>query len=372
MTRRSLFDAARLQPVYVPLLSVLLALVVSSALILAVGHDPIEAMRALFDGMYGNGDRVAASVARSTPFVGAALAVAFAFRAGLFNIGVEGQVLVGATVAAWVGTFGWLADAPGPLLIPIVLVAGIVGGGAWAAVPGVLKVRTGAHEVIVTIMMNSIAVLGVGWLLGPDPVLLRDPVATIPRTRALPDAGRLPELVGSVPPLHLATVVVVLACVVVHLVLGRTTFGFEVRTVGTNPNAARYAGMGVGRTIVLSMAISGGLAGLAGAGEVSGTYGYLTPGVFAAVGFDSIAIALLARAHPFAIVLTSLLWGSLLSGAGLMQQETGLSIEAVRIFQALVPLFVAADAVVRALFRIRRRDDDPLDTVHLGAGWGEA
>jgi ABC-type uncharacterized transport system permease subunit len=373
VSRRALLDAARAQSALVPLLAVLVAVALSGLVILAVGKDPLEADWALLRGMFGSGDRIAASLARSTPFIGGALAVAFAFRAGLFNIGVEGQILVGATAAAWVGTWGFLAVLPGPVLIPIIVLAGALGGGLWAAIPGVLKVRTGAHEVITTIMLNSVAVLYVRWLVSStDPLVLRDTAASVPRTAPLPEAGRLPELVASVPRLHLGFVVLLLTCWVIYITLQRTTFGFEVRTVGTNPNAAKYAGMGVGRTIVLAMVISGALAGLAGAGEVSGTSGFLSPGVFVAIGFDSIAIALLARANPFAIILTATLWGSMLSGAGLMQQEAGLSIDAVRIFQALVLLLVAADVVVRAIFRIRRTaPDDPLATVHLGSGWGE-
>ena len=373
MTRQRLVDSARLQPVLVPVLAVGVAIVIAGLLILAVGKNPLEANWALLRGMFGSTDRIAASFARSTPFIGGALAVAFAFRAGLFNIGVEGQILVGATVAAWVGTFSSLAGAPGPVLIPVVVIAGAIGGGLWGAIPGVLKARTGAHEVIVTIMLNSVALLGVRWLVGStDPVVLRDTAASVPRTAELPAAGRLPELIGSVPPLHVGALVMVAACVVVWFVLTRTTFGFEVRTVGTNPNAARYAGMGVNRTIVAVMVISGALAGLAGAGEVSGTTGYLSPGVFVAIGFDSIAIALLARANPFAIILTATLWGSMLSGAGLMQQESGLSIDAVRIFQALVLLLVAADVIVRTVFHLRvagRRS--ALETTQLSTGWGD-
>ncbi|MDQ2648032.1 MAG: ABC transporter permease [Actinomycetota bacterium] len=376
---RALTESARVQPVLVPVLAVLVALVVAAIVVVAIGKDPLESYWALLRGMYGTGDRVAASLARSTPFVGAALAVAFAFRAGLFNIGVEGQLLVGATTAAWVGTFSWLADVPAPLLVPIVILAGALGGGLWGGIPGVLKARTGAHEVIVTIMLNSIAVLYVRWLVSSsDPLILRDTGASVPRTAPVHEAARLPVLVDSEPPLHVGALVVVGLCVLVWFVLRRTTFGFEVRTVGTNPNAAKYAGMGVNRTIVLVMLLSGGLAGIAGAGEVLGTSGYLSPGVFVALGFDAIGIALLARANPFAIILTSILWGSMLSGAGLMQQEAGLSIDAVRIIQALVLLLVAADVVVRTIFRLRTPsvdgDDpkgaiDPLATSQVGSGW---
>lgn len=369
--RALLQDSARLQPVLVPLYAVVVALVVAGVVIVIIGKNPLEAYWALLRGMFGTPDRIAASLGRSTPFIGAALAVAFAFKAGLFNIGAEGQLLVGATVGAWVGTFSWLAGFPGPLLIPTILMAGILGGGIWGAIPGFLKARTGAHEVIVTIMLNNIALLFVRWMVGSrDPVILRDLSASVPRTARIPDAARLPELVASEPKLHLGFLVMVFLCALVWFILKRTTFGFEVRTVGTNPNAAKYAGMGVNRTIIAVMALSGGFAGLAGAGEISGTAGYLSPGVFAAVGFDSIAIALLARANPYAIILTSILWGSMLSGAGLMQQEAGLSIDAVRIVQALVLLFVAADVIVRWIFRMRREGAGGLASTQMSTGWG--
>jgi ABC-type uncharacterized transport system permease subunit len=366
----ALRQSFQLQSVLVPLYAIFLALLVASAVILVVGSNPLEAYWALLRGMFGSTDRIAASLGRSTPFIGAALAVAFAFRAGLFNIGAEGQLLVGATTAAWVGTFSWLADVPGPIAIPIIILAGAVGGGVYGGIPGVLKARTGAHEVITTIMLNNIAVLIVRWLVNSqDPVILRDAGASVARTKPLPDSARLPEVIATSPPVHLGLFLAVTLCTVVWFVLRRTTFGFEVRTVGTNPNAAKYAGMGVNRTIVLVMALSGAFAGLAGAGEITGTVGFLSPGVFVGIGFDAIAIALLARANPFAIILTSVLWGSMLSGAGLMQQDSGLSIDIVRVVQALVLLFVAADVIVRTIFRVRATGETVLETTQVTAGW---
>jgi general nucleoside transport system permease protein len=360
-----------LQPVLVPLLAIVLAFATGAVAILAIGSDPVEAYTSLVRGMVGSGDRIAASLGRSTPFVGAALAVAFAFRAGLFNIGAEGQLLIGATAAAWVGTWTSVRGLPGAVAIPLLLLAGIVAGGIWGGIPGALKARTGAHEVIVTIMLNAIALLYVRWLVSSqDPVILRDPGATVPRTATIDDAARLPQIVDSQPPLHWGFLLMMALAVLVRFVLQRTTFGFEVRTVGTNTDAARYAGMAVGRTILVTMAVSGAFAGLAGAGEISGTAGFLSPGVFVSIGFDSIAIALLARANPLAIVPAAILWGSMLSGAGLMQQEVGLSIDVVRIVQALVLLFVAADVIVRTVFRLRTDRGSALDTTDLASGWG--
>ena len=227
-----------------------------------------------------------------------------------------------------------------------------------------LKAKTGAHEVITTIMLNSIAVLFVRWMVtSQDPVILRDrrrigaphgdPPEVGPAAHDRPHGAAAPPRVPRSPSR---------LCVLVWFILRRTTFGFEVRTIGANPHAARYAGMGVNRTIILVMAISGAFAGIAGASEITGTSGFLSPGVFVGIGFDAIAIALLARANPFGIILCSILWGSMLSGAGLMQQESGLSINAVRIIQALVLLFVAADVIVRTIFRVKAAE--PLDPRH--------
>ena len=254
----------------------------------------------------------------------------------------------------------------------IVLAAGVVGGGLYGAIPGALKARTGAHEVITTIMLNSIAILYVRWMVGSqDPVILRDMSASVPRTATLPPNARLPELVGSEPRLHTGFLIMLGLCFLVWFILQRTTTGFEIRMIGANPHAARYAGIGVGRIIILVMTLSGTFAGLAGAGEVTGQSYFLSPGVFLAVGFDSIAIALLARANPFAIVPAAILWGGMLAGAGLMQQETGVSIDVVRIIQALVLLFVAADVIVRTIFRIRSGDETgAMAEARLGAEWG--
>jgi simple sugar transport system permease protein len=187
-----------------------------------------------------------------------------------------------------------------------------------------------------------------------DPVVLRDPESSVPQTKAVASSARLPELWDSTPRLHLGTLVMILLCVLISFLLLRTAFGFEVRTVGANPFAARYAGMSVSRIIVLVMALSGSVAGFTAAVEVSGTYHFFQPGILAGIGFDGIAIALLARANPYAIIAAALLWGSMLSGAGLMQQEAGVSIDVVRIVLSLVLLFVAADAIVRYVFRLKK------------------
>ena len=343
-----------LQPLLVPLYAIVLSFIVGGVLIALIGVNPFEAYWALLRGMFGSPDRIAASIARSVPFIGSALALAFAFRAGLFNIGAEGQMLIGGVIAAWVGTWSLMFDLPGVLAVPLMLLAGFVGGAVWGGIPGVLRARTGAHEVITTIMLNSIALFLTRWLINAtDPLILRDRSASVPRTRVISPTARLPELVDSEPPLHWGLIVMVALCFVVAFVLQRTTFGFATITVGSNPHAAHYAGISVSRIIVLAMLLSGGFAGLAAVSEVAGTNFFFQPGTFAFLGFDGIAIALLARANPIAIIPAALLWGSLLAGAPLMQQEADVSIDVVRIIQSMVLLFVAADAIVRYLFRIR-------------------
>lgn len=343
----------RLAPVTVPILAILTALVVAGGAVVAAGSNPLEAYWALIDGAFGSWDRLATTVGRATPFIGTALAMAFAYKAGLFNIGAEGQILAGALAAAWVGTWSWLQGWPGPVLIVVVLASGTFGGFVWGLIPGVLKARTGAHEVITTIMMNFIMALAAAWLVNSlNPVILRDTEVSVARTRPLPAGARLPELVSGTK-LHLGLFLMLALVGLTAWVLEKTTFGFEVRAVGTNPEAARYAGMSVNRTIIAAMAISGAMAGLAGAGQVSGAEGHLSPGIFVNVGFDAIAIALLARANAYGIVPAALLWGALLSGAPLMQQRAGMSTDLVRIIEAAILVFIAGDVIIRYLFRIR-------------------
>jgi len=364
---RKIREAWDLQPLLVPLYAVVLSFIVGGVLIAMIGVNPFEAYWALLRGMFGSWDRVAGSIARSVPFMGSALALAFAFRAGLFNIGAEGQLLIGGITAAWVGTWAFMFHTPGIIAIPIILAAGAVGGYIWGWVPGVLRARTGAHEVITTIMLNSIALFSVRWLVNSrDPQILRDVSASVPRTKQISPTAVLPTLADSQPNLHMGLFVMIAVCIVVAFVLRRTTFGFETITVGTNPNAAHYAGVNVNRIIILAMALSGAFAGIAAASEVSGTIGFFQPGTFAFIGFDGIAIALLARANPIAIIPASLLWGSLLAGAPLMQLEAGVSIDVVRIIQSMVLLFVAADAIVRYIFRLKGEAGHHIESAATG------
>jgi general nucleoside transport system permease protein len=359
-----------LQPILVPLYALLLSFVVGGVLIALIGVNPFEAYSALLRGAFGSPERIAGSIARSVPYIGSALALAFALKAGLFNIGAEGQLLVGGVAAAWVGSWAFMYDTPAVLAIPIIILAGFVGGAIWGGIPGVLRAKTGAHEVITTIMLNSIAVFMTRFLVNSsDPVILRDTTASVPRTKEISDTAQLPQLVDSNPPLHAGVFIMVALCIIVWFVLRRTTFGFETITVGANPHAAHYAGISVSRIIVLAMVLSGGFAGIAAASEVSGSAGFFQPGTFAFIGFDGIAIALLARANPIAIMPAAFLWGALLKGAPLMQQEADVSIDVVRIIQSMVLLFVAADAIVRYIFRMKDTGGRHIEAPTAAAGW---
>ncbi len=358
----------RISPVTIPFFAVFTALVIGAAIIRFAGASPLVAYRALWEGSFGTPSALANTLVKSTPYIIAGLAVALGFKAGLFNIGAEGQLYAGGVLAVVVGFHPAFAGLP-PLVHALVAVlAGALGGMIWGAIPGFLKARTGAHEVINTIMMNFIAIRMTDWLIkSKDPIILLDPAASTPRTPYIAPSAALPKFFGT--PLHAGLLIALLLVFAVRWFLYRTTLGFELRTVGANPNAARYAGINVSRTIVLAMALSGALAGVAGAGEVLGGQGYLSPDFFAGIGFDSIAVALLARSNPVGMIPAGILWGALLNGAGLMQIRADLSIDLIKIVQALIIMFVAADQIVRWLYRIRVAPAAEEEAI-FSRGWG--
>lgn len=284
----------------------------------------------------------------ATPLVAAGLGVALGFRAGLFNIGAQGQILVGALLAGWVG---FALDLPAGLHLLLALVAGIAGGAAWAGIAGVLKARTGAHEVILTIMLNYIALRLVDYALA-QPSFQREGQAN-PITPPVDASAQLPQLLGSGFRLHLGIVLVLLAAVGVWWLLDRSTTGFRLRAVGANPAAARTAGISVPRSYVVVMLLSGGLAGLAAGVHLLGTEESVTSGIAGSLGFDAITVALLGRSRPGGVVLAGLLFGALQAGGPAMQARTGTPIDIVLVVQSLIVLFIAAPPLVRAIFRLR-------------------
>ncbi len=286
----------------------------------------------------------------ATPLILAGLSVAFGFRAGLFNIGAQGQFFLGAFGAAIVGAR--LGGIPFPFAMLIALIAGGLGGAFWGFIPGVLKAWRGAHEVVVTIMLNSVAALFLNYLAS-DP--FKDPNATFPRTPDVVSGALLPTIFER---MHAGIVVAVIVAIAVWFLLFKTTLGFEIRTVGANASAARYAGIRPGLITVLTMSLAGSLAGLAGAVEILGITKNYPAEYNTTYGFDGIAVALLGRAHPFGVIGAAILFGVLRAGAGTMQRQTDIPVDIISIVQGVILLFVAAEVVIRRLLpamRARRR-----------------
>lgn len=359
---RSALDAA-----LVPLLAIFTAVVVGGIVIAVVGGNPFAAYLGLIQGAYGSASAWSETFVWATPYIFAGLAVALAFKGGLFNIGAEGQLAFGAVATAWVGYA--LPEVLGiqiPMIIhlPLAIGAGILVGALWAAIPGALRAYAGGSEVINTIMMNYIALNITSFLLN-GPMKDKNPLNVIARTPEIAEGARIPTLLDGFR-VHWGFPLALLVAFLVWYLLWKTTLGFEIRTVGTNPDAAKYAGMNYKRIIVLTMALSGLLAGLAGAVEVTGLNYRHELGFSMGYGFDAIAIALLGRTHPLGVILASILFAGMRNGATRMQFLTQIPVDIISVIQALILLFVAADAIIRYIYRIKAKSD----RLVLTRGWG--
>jgi simple sugar transport system permease protein len=323
-------------------------IIIASELMTGGGFTPglvIDAYRALIDGAVGSERAIVNTLVSATPLILGGLSVALAFKAGLFNIGAQGQFLMGALGAVAVGVSVSTWD---PIVaIPAAVIAGMAAGAFWGFIPGFLKAFTGAHEVVVTIMLNFIAV-GVLTAMVSGPLDL--PGSASPITADVGNAA-YPIVIGRNG--HIGFLVALLAAVVVWWFLQRTTLGFEIRTVGANPEAARYAGMRPRRLIILTMSLAGLLAGLAGVGQVLGITHRMTASFGTTVGFDSIAVALLARTNPLGVVLAALFFGAMRNGASAMELQVGIPAELVEVLQAIILLALVAAPVLRRVFRLR-------------------
>ncbi len=350
----------------VPLLSVVLAMIIGSIIIKASGMDPLLAWGALLKGAFGSPDKWAAgnfrefgdTIGRATPLAFAGLALAFGFRANLFNIGANGQLLLGSITAAWLGLV--LAGLPGVLSIPMILIGSALAGAAWAFIPAILKAKVGAHEVITTMMFSWIGLYLTSWIIAAP---LKD-AAGNSQTPMLAQSVWLPTFDKILPGLfrtpvnaHLGFVIAVVLAVVVWWVLKRTTLGYGVRAVGFNQWAAQNGGISIAKTTVYALCISGALAGLAGASEVLGTNHRMFDEVSAGsgFGFTGIAVALLAKSHPVAVVFSALLFGALSAGAGMMQLTANVSDRIIMIVQALIIFFVGAETVITWFIKRRQK-----------------
>lgn len=327
------------------------------ALFLALGG---AGLRPLLSALRGPSD----SLVQSVPYIFAGLAVALGFRAGLFNIGAEGQIGIGWLVAAVVG-FAF-TGLPAVIHLPLAILLGAAAAGLWAAIAGILKARTGAHEVITTIMLNYVVFRLSEWLLcGP----LEFTQGTC-RTQEIAASAYLPRFLDHPVTVHWGFILALVAVGLTNWFLFKTTWGFELRTVGANPDAARYGGMSVGRTFVLAMFLSGCLAGMAGVAQGLGITHNIALGFQAGYGFDSIALALLGKSRPVGVLGASFLFGILRAGAGRMQSVAGIPPEIVQIIQALVIIFIAAPAIIRAIYRLRKPREEEVEVAVFSRGWG--
>lgn len=357
----------------IPVLALVTALVLGAFIMLLFGDNPIEAYRGLFAGAFGSARGWATTVRKMTPLILTALSVTIAFKAGLFNIGASGQFLMGTIAAVAVGI--QFEGLPAVLHLPLALVAGIVGGMAWGAIPGLLKVYTGAHEVIVTIMLNYVAALFAGWTVyaggtqGQTPGPLWDPAAgAISQTPLVLPSAQLPLIFSPPYRVHVGVVIAVLVAVLMWWLIYKTIIGFEIRTVGQNAKAAKYAGVRVNWTVVLAMVLAGGLAGLAGAIETLGVNLRFAPEFTGGAGFDGIIVALLGQTHPLGVILAAFLFGALDAGGARMQFVSGVSADIIQVIQGLVLALVAAPLLIRTIYRLRvSKDELPRGPT---VGWG--
>lgn len=326
----------------IPVISIILGLLVGAIVMFVSGFNPINGYIALFNGIFGAPYKMGETVRQIIPYIFSGLAVAFAFRTGLFNIGVEGQLIMGWFAAAYVG---FAFDLPAIIHIPLAIFAAAAAGAIWAFIPGLLKAKLQVHEVIVTIMMNYIALRLVNVFI--DIVSDGDE-----RTPKIHDSASLrSDFLASITDysrMHWGIVVALIAVMIMWVILEKTTRGYELKAVGFNKNAAQYAGMNVSKNIILAMVISGAFAGVGGAMEALGTYGNM-PKLAAAtgIGFDGIAVALLGYNSPFGVFLAAILFGSLKFGGNNMWSEARIPVEVVSIVISLIIFFVASGYVIR-------------------------
>jgi simple sugar transport system permease protein len=347
--------------ILIQLVAVLLALLIGAVILLVSGANPFEAYAALFRGAFGSPTALGRTLEKATPLIFSGLSVAFAFKAGLFNIGAQGQLLFGAITAAFLGFA--IHGLPAFIHMPMALIGGALAGGLYAIIPGVLKAYRGVHEVITTIMLNYIAI-NVTDYLADGPWKDTSPGNVIARTPVVDPAAAIDRL-GPVP---IGFIIAILAAFVAWWLLSKTTTGFEIRMVGLNPSAARYAGIKVARTLILTLVIAGVLAGMGGAVETLGVVGRYQPGFNVGLGFDGITVAMLGKTHPFGTVPAAVLVGAMKAGSSEMQFASGVAKEITDVLQALILFFVAADVIVRSLLRMRAVVGEE---VKLSTGWGK-
>ncbi|WP_372072624.1 ABC transporter permease [Tistrella mobilis] len=341
-------ETPALLSVAVPVLALLAAFIIGTLLIMISGASVPAAYAAMAEGAFGSRFALTETLTRAAPLMLTGLAAAVAFRARLWNIGAEGQLYGGALAAVWIGTAP--LGIPDALLLPAVILAGAVAGGLLLLGPAVLKTRFGVDEVVTTLLLNFIVLLFVSMMIeGP----MKDPMAMgWPQSETLPVAAELPRLIPRTR-LHAGLIMALVAAGLIYVMMTRTVLGFEMRAVGASPRAARFAGMGVGRVMLLVALISGGLAGLAGVSEVAGRTGYLTLDMSPGYGTGGVVVAMLAQLHPLGVVLGALMVASIFVGADAMSRAVGVPTYIADVLVA-VSLLCMLTAMLFARYRLRR------------------
>ncbi|WP_420795385.1 ABC transporter permease [Desulfofalx alkaliphila] len=339
MTFEKRADASPAGNILVPLFSVVLALLTGAVFLWLSGHDPARAYMTMFKGAFGSGYGISETIVKSIPLMLCALGVAIAFKMKLWNIGAEGQLVMGAVGATWVALN--FPDYPALVLIPAMFIMGTLCGGIWGMLPAIPRAYLGVNEIITTLMLNYVAILWMEYLVyGP----WRDPQGfNFPLTAAFADAARLPTFGDS--RVHAGLLIAVVLAVIIYYGMKHTRWGYEVKVIGESETAARYAGMSISKNIILVMMVSGAIAGIAGMAEVSGLMHRLQDSISVGYGYTAIIIAWLSHLHPGAIIAVSILFGGLEAG-GYSLQTTGIPAAIVSMLQGLILFFVLGGQIL--------------------------
>ena len=337
-----------------PIVAVILSLIIGMFIIKAADKSPIQAYRALFLGAFGDLNAVGNTLSRATPLIFTGLGVAIAFKCGLFNIGVEGQLLVGAMAAAIIGHY--VTFLPGPLHLIVTVIGAVIAGSLWGLVPGLLKAYRGVHEVLISIMMNYIGVSLISFVVEK---LRQTGVPRTPDILKSAEFARFSDMFDVAfgeSTVSVGFILAVIASILIYILIEKTVLGYELRAVGTSPLAAENGGIKISKNILLVMIISGALAGLAGADRVLGEYHALISGVSAGLGFEGMAVALLVNNNPIGIIFSGILFGALASGGLNMSLLAGVPQEIVSMIQAIIIFFIAGNKIIKQIVNSRKKE----------------
>ncbi|WP_227764913.1 ABC transporter permease [Zhaonella formicivorans] len=327
--------------IFAPFIAVVLALLVGALIIAMAGASPLYAYQWLLYGAFGSLNSFSETLIKTTPLLISGLGLAIAFRSNMISIGAEGQIIMGGLFATLAGLY--ITGLPAVVMIPLLIIAGFIGGAIWGAIPGLLKAKLGVSEIINTIMLNYIALYFVNYLLD---IPLREPPGYFPQSAQIVKEAWLPVILPGTR-LHAGFLLGLLLVVAYYFLMFRLPLGYKIRAVGLNPHAARYGGINVERNMVIAMALSGGLAGIAGMSEIAGVQHRLLGAFSSGYGFDAIAVALLGKLHPLGVLASALFFGALRVGANSMQRAAQVPASVVYVIQGLVVIFVLTDTFLQ-------------------------